>query len=371
MKIVIAYASVGGGHQKAAQALYDYLKHHLRYEQVLLIDVLEKSSFIFRKTYANSYAFMVAYAPWLWAILFWTTYAPFLSSFSQWFHAFSARLLARRFLKFLTQENPDIIISTHFLPSGLSAYLKNKGKITSYIVNVVTDFGVHPFWVSPGIDIYVAAGEMTKKQLIVEGVMPQNIQDTGIPIDEKFLRSYDKAALFKKYNLKSDEFKVLIITGSFGLGPIEAIVEELNRHAQLLVVCAHNNRLYSRLKRKTYPQVQVFGFIDYVSELMAVSDIIITKPGGLTISELLAMELVPIFISPIPGQERENVRLLEILGIGISSNCPKKMRDIVLDYKNKQSNLEIVRDKMRQIKKPQATEGIYDVIRKNSFRPGS
>jgi processive 1,2-diacylglycerol beta-glucosyltransferase len=130
----------------------------------------------------------------------------------------------------------------------------------------------------------------------------------------------------------------------------------------MLVVCAKNKKLFSRLKRKKYSGVKVFGYVDNIEEFMAVSDIIITKPGGLSISELLVRELVPIFISAIPGQETENVRALQEYGVGISLNEPGEIRKTVLDYKRHPHKMERAKKIIRQIKKPDAAREIYRVI---------
>lgn len=295
MKIFVVYASAGTGHFKAAEAIYNYLQNQNKNIQIELIDVLDKSNILFKNVYNYGYVLAVNYAGPLWAIGFWITYSEFLRTIIKWSRFVINRINTKRFASLLIKENPDYIISTHFLSSEISAYLKRNQKINSKIITVITDFGIHPFWLSKGTDIYVVALGSSRWQLILRGVEENNIKELGIPIDAKFLRRYDKSIIFKNLGLQQDKFTVLIVTGSFGIGPIEEIVELLHNDAQILVVCARNRRLYKRLKYKSYPNLKVFGFIDNIQELMAISDLIITKPGGLTISESLAMDLPPIF----------------------------------------------------------------------------
>jgi len=160
-----------------------------------------------------------------------------------------------------------------------------------------------------------------------------------------------------------------VITGSFGIGPIERIADLLQEEAQMLVVCARNKKLYLRLKAKKYPQLNLFGFVDNIEELMSVSDVIITKPGGLSIAELLVKELPPIFISAIPGQEIENAKKLASYGIGVSVNCPVDIKDIVSDYKNHPDKISRIRDTMRRFKKPYSTQELYNVVCKSGIGP--
>jgi processive 1,2-diacylglycerol beta-glucosyltransferase len=266
----------------------------------------------------------------------------------------------------LIRENPDFVISTHFLPSQLVSDLKKDGRIRSKLFTVITDFGVHPFWVSANTDIYIVASELTKEQLILKKIAPEKIMVLGIPIDAKFRVGFERSVLFKRLNLEEGKFTVLIVTGSFGIGPIDEIVDSLHSQMQLLVVCARNKGLFARLNRKKYPGVKVYGFVNNIEELMAVSDAIITKPGGLSLSETLAMELPPIFISPIPGQETENAKIMNSYGIGESAQDPAEIKNIISDYKTHPDKLNRVKENIGKVKKPSAAEGLYNVICQNS-----
>lgn len=168
--------------------------------------------------------------------------------------------------------------------------------------------------------------------------------------------------LLKKTGLLPDKFTVLITTGSFGIGPIEGIIALLYKETQIAVVCAKNKKLYSRLILKNYPNVKVYGFIDNIDELMAVSDMVIAKPGGLTISEILSMELVPIFISPIPGQETNNMAVLKVYGIGELAVSSNEVFKYTLEYKNNTDKLNKIKEKIRKIKQPFAAREIYNAL---------
>lgn len=367
MKIVITYASAGTGHNRAAQAIYSHLREYHKEIDVKIIDVLKKTNILFGLSYYYGYLFLVKYAPFLWWLGFWSTYAKVLRPFNKPIVLIINRLSTRKFSKFLIQENPDFIISTHFLPSEISVYLKRTQKIKSRIFTVITDFGVHPFWIADGTDIYNVALDSTKEKLISEGIKENNIKEFGIPIDSKFLRRYEKDVLTKKFDIDQNKFTVLITTGSFGIGPIEEIVDLLYKDIQILVVCANNKRLYTRLKNKNYPDVRVFGFIDNIQELMSVSDIIITKPGGLTISESLTMDLVPIFIAAIPGQETENIKILTKKGIGIKARNTASIKDIILDFKNRPDKLKSIKENISRIKKPFATRELCNAVCQGSI----
>lgn len=369
MKIIIVYASAGTGHFKAAEAIYNFFKQKDKNLELKLIDALQYSNFFFSNIYSYGYSFLVRFAPCLWSLAFYITYARPLRRITKIVSFIIDRFNVKRFTQILIRESPDFIISTHFLPSEVCAELKRNQKINSKLITVITDFGVHPFWIDKRVDIYVVASDFTQEKLALEGIKREQIKALGIPIDFKFLRQHKKDDICEKIGIAPDKFTVLVVTGSFGIGPIEEIVNLLYKDAQILVVCAKNKRLFTRLKNKNYPQVKAFGFIDNIQELMAVSDIIITKPGGLTISEILAMELVPIFISAIPGQEVENVKVLERYGVGLKVNKLKEIKDMVLDYRDNPDKLSRMRENIKKIKKPFAAEELYNAICQSSARP--
>jgi processive 1,2-diacylglycerol beta-glucosyltransferase len=363
MTVFIVYASVGAGHFKAAEALCNYLKKERLDLDVRLIDVLQKTNTLFRTGYAEGYSFLVNHAILLWGFAFWLTSLKALSSFIKQSVKFIDRLNAKNFINFLRQEDPDYIISTHFLPSQIAAHLVKRKKINSRIISIVTDFGVHPFWITEGVDTYIVPSGLTQEALIQEGIKAHNIKELGMPVEEKFLRKFDKNILCAKFGLAPVKFTVLIVTGSFGIGPIEEIVDLLYKDVQILAVCARNRNLYVRLRNKNYANVRVFGFVDNIEELMAVSSVIITKPGGLSISEILAMELFPIFISTIPGQEKANIEVLKKYNIGLSPKSIEELRNIILDFKENPRKLEILKKNIAYLRKPNALKEISDVIR--------
>ncbi|MEK9169393.1 MAG: glycosyltransferase, partial [Patescibacteria group bacterium] len=137
---------------------------------------------------------------------------------------------------------------------------------------------------------------ITKNRLLHMGIEEQRIKEFGIPSAPGFLKIQDREQIAKKLGIEAKKFTMLVMTGSFGVGPLEEIAGSLCADAQVLVVCGRNKTLFKRLEKKNLSNVLAFGFINNPEELMAVSDVIITKPGGLSIAELLNMELFPIFI---------------------------------------------------------------------------
>ncbi len=368
MKILITYALTGAGHLKAAEAISKCLREKYPDVQVELIDFLEKTNAFFRFFYSGGYSFLIRRSLLLWRFFFWWTDFEPTSFIARPLGAVLNRWHSKRFIRFLVDKQFDCIVSTHFFSAEIAGFLKRKKKIRSRLVTVVTDFGAHRFWVSSGTDIYIAATELTKLELGKKGAHPDNVRVLGIPVDPSFSKAFDLVLLRKKFGADKGLFTVLIIAGSFGIGPIKKLVDLLCEDLQILVVCAKNKRLFNSLKRRDYAGVRVFGFVDNIAELMSVSDCIITKPGGLTIAESLDKDLAPVFMTAIPGQEMQNIKVLAQYGIGLYSKKAARLRDMIMDLKSHPEKIRLLKENAAKIKKPRALEEICHVICED--RPG-
>ena len=362
MKVLITYASAGAGHRRAAEAVYDYLKNNRKDLELELVDILSFTSPILNFCYNFGYPFLVHYATWLWGFFFWLTEFKLTRWASRKSSTFVNYFGCRKFLNFLIKKDFDFIISTHFLNSELVCGLKLKNKIKAKLITIITDFGVHPFWVSFGTDLYMVASEFTKNKLLEMGVASLQINISGIPVNASFIKTKNRDTLAAKLGIAENKFTVLVMTGSFGSGPLEQIAESLCTQAQVLVVCAKNKKVFSRLSQKSLANVKVFGFVHNADELMGVADIIITKPGGSSIAELLNMELFPIFISAIPGQEQANARILEDYGVGCSPKNILQIKQRVIEFKGNPQELKSLKSNIAKVAKPFACQEISRAI---------
>ena len=299
MKILVIHATAGAGHKKAAEAIFHGLKAQGGVD-ARLIDALDYTNPFFKITYPWFYTFLVTRLAFAWGFLFGLLDIPWVQPLvrvvRRLYNGFNAQALQR----FLIQEQFDGVITTQFLSAEVCAYLKREGKIKSKVICVVTDFDVHHIWVNEGIDVYTGACDYTKNKLISLGVNPEKVFATGIPTDAKFSVQPDILDLKKKLGLQDGILTILIATGSFGMGPIEELMELLGKY-QLLIVCGHNQELYERLKPRAPKNTHVLGLVDNMDELMAVASVMVTKPGGLSIAEALVKKLPMIFFSAIPG----------------------------------------------------------------------
>jgi processive 1,2-diacylglycerol beta-glucosyltransferase len=211
----------------------------------------------------------------------------------------------------LKRFEPDAVLCTHYLPLDTLAYLRKKGDgPRPFSVSIVTDFEAHALWMEPCVDLYCVAAEETKARLLARGATAADIVATGIPISARFASKPDPKAVRKVMGLRDDLPILLVPSGGFGMGPVAQILSELDRVSmvfQTVVVTGRNEELRRELaaQDRKHP-TRVLGYASNMHELMSISDLIITKPGGLTTSEALAMGKPLFIINPIPGQEAAN-----------------------------------------------------------------
>lgn len=361
MRILIIYASAGAGHRMAAQAIYNSLKGQSGVEATLA-DVLDFTPTYFKFLYSQGYIFAISRLAAAWAFFFWLLDQPFLQPLVRFFRRIQNGMNARRFEQYLEKEQFDWVISTHFMPNEIAAYLKTWGRIRSKILCAVTDFDVHHIWLAKGIDAYTVACDWTKEKMEMLGVLPQRLHAVGIPTDVKFSRPRDIAALRQGLGLKMGVFTVLVATGSFGIGPMAEIIEAL-KGFQVMVVCGHNKKLFEELKDRQSPTVKIFGLVSNMDELMAAADAMITKPGGLSISEALVSQLPMIFFSAIPGQETNNIKVLKSYGVGLSGCTIPQMATTLREWQAQPEALARLKENIRALAKPSAVVDIISMLK--------
>jgi processive 1,2-diacylglycerol beta-glucosyltransferase len=311
MRILIATVTAGAGHVQAAVALEEAWLQVRPQDAVERLDLLTLFSPLHKKIYSDGYVKLIAHAPELWGLMFNKTDSPRLvQKLARWRSRIGSNS-SRRFAAFVRQFKPDAILCTHFLPVELLGRLRKKWPGPPPLtVSIVTDFEAHALWMDANVDLYCVAAEETKARLLARGAPADRVLVTGIPISAKFSGRVDAAALRKELGLRDDLPVLLVLSGGFGMGPVAQILaalDKIERPFQTLVVAGRNERLRRDLASADHRHpTRVLGFVTNMNELMAVSELLITKPGGLTASEALAMGKPLFILHPIPGQEAAN-----------------------------------------------------------------
>ncbi len=365
MKILILYASAGAGHKKAAEAVYQALGKKQGLE-VDCLDVLDLAPVFFRFSYPRIYLFAVNRLSWVWGLGYYILdnklFRPVIFFARRIFNWCNSRKLE----KYLLKTCPDVIVSTHFLPPEVVVSMKRRLGFKVRQEVIITDLWPHYFWVFPKVDSYLVGTEATRRELIRRGIQNEKIKITGIPINPLFNIKINKKDIREQLGLDKGLFTVLIAGGGFGVGPIRQIAENIDNlkiDLQVMVVCGHNKVLLKQLKAVNFShKFKIFGFINNMHELMPASDVIISKSGGLTVSESMAKNLPMIVIKPIPGQETKNSQILESYGAALRAGNVVQAVKAVKELALSAQKLEDMKQNTVNLAHPDSARQIAEII---------
>ncbi|MBU1870278.1 MAG: glycosyltransferase, partial [Candidatus Omnitrophica bacterium] len=279
-------------------------------------------------------------------------------------HKFNSPKLKNLFEKF----KPDAVLCSQAFPCGMCADYKKTYNVNTPLVAVLTDYVPHSFWLYDAVNYYITPSDDVTLRLMQKGVELSKIKSLGIPFDQKFIEPQDKEKLLQKLRLKPDALTILLMGGGQGLGPIKTIIsslEKINYPLQEIVVTGTNKKLYKSLKRKVKKlkkDIQLLSYSNNIHELMAASDLIISKPGGVTTAEVLAKKLPMIIVKPIPGQEENNTRYLTEKGAAIKIDEPEEINSVIEELIKDASKLKRLSESAGFISKPLASLNIAKLI---------
>ena len=352
---------------RAAEAVEKALRQVDPGALVQNIDVLELTNAAFRRVYSHTYFDLVNKAPQVLGYVYdLLDRPPSAQRKADRLRLLVERLNLRRFSRLLRSESWDVIVNTHFLPAEIIASLRRRGIINAPQFTVTTDFETHRLWVNEPCDHYFTATEEGAAYLEHWGVPGGHISVTGIPIHPVFSEAKSSQQCRARLGLADDRPVILQLAGGFGLGPVEKLLSgilSVARPLQVVVVAGRNEELKTRLQQIEIPdrhRITVFGFTDQMDELMAAADVVLSKPGGLTTSEVLARGAALMIANPIPGQETRNSDFLLENGAAIKVNnlatLPYKLTRLLDDP----IRLAEMKANARRLGRPQAA---FDVAR--------
>ena len=373
MKILIFYASYGGGHLNAAKSIHECLKNNYKEKNIYveLIDCVKYVNKTIEKMTTKAYNEMAKKVPWAWGRIYSDSQKGPLAHIT----SRSNKIMAIKLLRLLREKQPDLIISTHPFGSQMCSYLKRKGKISAKIATIMTDFAPHDQWLvgSDYTDYYFVAHENMKKYLKRKGIPDSKIFATGIPLSSKFLKDFDKEKIFNELNLNPNKKTILFFGGGeFGLGKTRTVeifegFVKYCKDMQIIAISGKNEKMktafekiVSKYKRKE--TVLVFEYTTQVPEFMSISDLVVTKPGGLTTTESLASHLTMVIINPIPGQEEENAEFLVDNGIAIWIKKQDNVTEVLENLFSHPKTLETMKENTKKLAKLHSTKDICDIL---------
>ena len=345
-KVLILTTSTGLGHNQAAKSLIDVFEKNDY--KCIKYDFLDNCSKLLNDFLVAGYEVSAMKFPKVYGLFYKLTNIPIINALSM-----TIILLVKKRLKnLIDKEQPDLIISTHPLSVSVMNSIKKDGLKTPYFV-VTTDFKAHYTYIGKKVDAYITGSEYTKQSLIAKGIKEDIIFPYGIPIKESFFERDENIPHIKT----QDYFNILLMSGSMGLEDISYVLEELLKNKNKLritVVCGNNKALKNNLMERCnheFPnkKLHILGFSNDIASFMEYSDVIISKPGGLTVTESIAKNLPLIIPFAIPGQEKENTEFLSKEGYAICVDDIKEINTIIDSLIENPEKLNSMRDKLKSL----------------------
>lgn len=322
LRVLIFSASFGAGHVRAAEALIEELRIAEPDVELKHIDFGAFLGRTFNSVLKNTYIELIKHTPKLWGKFYYRTAKISPQSV---FQRFLNGLGRRELLKYVLEYNPSVIICTYPTVAGVLAALRLKQVLHIPLVTVITDYAVHSQWINPGVDMYIVGCQNARQSLLQRGITPEKIFVTGIPVHPKFEKEIKREEAVAKLGLEPQKLTFLVMGGAYGVlegaKRVCRILDNIEHPVQIIIVCGRDEKLYRSLDnvvRKAKNTIKRYGFVNNVEEFMSAADVIITKAGGLTVSEALTRRLPLLIYRPIPGQEEENAAFLEEIGAGMA-----------------------------------------------------
>lgn len=367
-RVLIASVSAGSGHVRAAEAILDAMRSVAPLSRAVHVNVLDHARPGFRRLYEDGYSFLADRAPGAWSTMYrWTDREgaaedPILGRVQQ--------RQVSGFLEYVRRFRPDRIVATHFLVPQLLEALP--ADVRPALDMVITDFDVHRIWIHPRVERYFVAGETARQRLMAAGISTDRVIATGIPIHPLFLRPVDRDGIRAALGFSSKLPVILALPGGRGAQALDRTIAALFGspfRLGLISVAGRSDALreaVDRLKPPDHVTLQSQGFAGNMHELMSAADIIVSKPGGLTVSEGLAKGAAMILHSAIPGQEERNATYVAMRGAGLHVARGGSIANAVFSCLEEPSRLVELRERAAACARPGAA---FEVARSLSSVP--
>lgn len=374
-KILLFYASFGGGHLSAANSIKQCIDENFSDCETKLVDCMLYVNKPINAISTTAYKEMAKKFPWVWGDLYAHTQKGPLARIS----STSNNLMAKKLLKLLKEYQPDVVISTHPFGSQMVSYLKRKALIECKLATILTDFSPHEQWLvgSDYVDYFFVSHEKLRLELINNGLDSNKIFATGIPLSNRFLMHYNKEEIKHSFGLDLNKKVILFFGGGeFGLGRevtikiLSAFIHNLKDH-QIVAIAGKNEKMreeFNSLVEQEHAEdsVTVLSYTNQVPELMSISDLVVTKPGGLTSTESLSSGLPMVLINPIPGQEEENAEFLENSGVAVWLRKNSDFEAEIAKLLSDKDRLHKMKLNTKLLAKKHSTRDICDIILKDT-----
>lgn len=368
MRILIFSAATGGGHKRAAAAIEAKIKATSPETDVKVVDAMKAIGKVYDKTVCGGYHFMATKIPNIYGKCYKITDRKTLM-----YKAVmkSNTLMSNKLLDTINEYAPDVVIICHPFVTTMISKLRRQGKTNVKAISLITDYDAHRTYIVSNIDAYVLAEPQMAKKLIDEYDVDKDlIYPLGIPIFDRFTQPFSKEEICKREGLDPNIPTVLLMAGSFGVTGVLNFYKQLAQKAenmQFIVITGRNKKLYSHLeelisKMGMQKKTKLLYFVENVEDYMHISDVIVTKPGGLTVTESLACGLPLAIYSAFPGQERCNADFLTEQEVAVLLD-DKNGAEQIIELLNSPETLDKMKENCKKLAQSDSAEKIFRLAR--------
>lgn len=396
MKILILSATTGGGHMSAANALKNYIMSVDSESEVNIIDTIQAASPTLNKAVTGGYVYLATKTPKMYGGIYKISDKD--TSLNKAVTIASAQF-SKKLIPIIEKYAPDIIITTHAFASEMASILKGDGDIFVPIVSIITDFAPHKTYINQNVDAYIVSSHEMVEDMVERGVPREKVYPFGIPVKQEFYKEISRKDTLLEEGLDPNLKTVLIMAGSFGVTDVLKIYHNIVNAKpafQIILITGRNEKLYEtfdrylsktilqnalieaynseqqdllktvRKPRKPKPSkpTKLLYFTDEVPKYMHISDLIVTKPGGLTVSEAIASTLPIAAYKPIPGQEEQNAAFLSSKNMAVRLIKGKECTNTITKLLTDSTVLEDMRASIKSYSKGNSSANIYELLKK-------
>lgn len=389
MRVLILSATTGGGHMRAANALKEYILSKNPNSVIKISDTIQYISPMLNKAVTEGYVYMATKTPKMYGSVYKASDKDTALNKTV---EIATNQLRKRLLPLIENFNPDIVITTHSFATEIVTALKTQGEINLPIISIITDFAVHKTYISDGVDAYILSSREMVNDMVERGVDRVKLYPYGIPVKSEFFNEINRKEVLEREGLDPSLPTILIMAGSFGVTDILKIYHKIVKSPcdfQIVVITGKNEKLYETFDRylskitlnntlieekyektktttlkksrhvKLSKPTKLLYYTDKVERYMRISDMIVTKPGGLTVSEAIVTCLPMCIFKAIPGQEEQNADFLvsKNMAVRLEKNniCTKTITELLTD----RDKLKDMRNAINQFSKGNSAENIY------------
>jgi processive 1,2-diacylglycerol beta-glucosyltransferase len=362
MKVLFLSVTAGQGHNQTGKAVMECLQE--KNVDCAMLDTFEYINPILKESISQGYLISTKLTPALYGRIYRLAEKMEKNNVKMSVNRLTNSIWAKKLVYYIKGYEPDVIVCTHIFSAQIITQIRRKGLLAKTI-GIITDYTIHPFWEEADLDYYIIANELLTRQALKKGLEEDRLKPFGIPICKKFAKKMSAGKARAALHIE-DKDTILVMSGSMGHGNVAKVIRQMDNldlNFQILSVCGNNEALKEKIdEMELRKKIYNYGFVNNVDVMMDASNCIITKPGGLTVSESMAKGLPMALINPIPGQEDRNVEFLLNNGLAMKITSTFPIDEAAYQLLSNTEKVRTMVSRINNIARPNASMDLCNFI---------